>query len=739
MTQHAAAFQGNRPSAAPLRLFATAPRGLSSLLAEELRTLGCEEIREFPGGVGFRGTLRDAYRVCLWSRVASRVLLQLVRVPAPDADILYQGVRSVAWEDHLSASGSLAVDFNGRNACIAHSHYGALKVKDAVVDQLRGPGGQRPSVVLEQPDIRINVHLRGDEAAVSLDLSGEGLHRRGYRGQGVEAPLKENLAAAILLRAGWPEIAREGRPLIEPMCGSGTLPIEAALIAADIAPGLLRAHFGFLRWGQHQAKLWEDLLAEARERARTGRQRMPAIFGYDAEPRAIRAAAANVERAGLRGLIHLERRALADCEPPGSGRAGLLVANPPYGERLGAAPQLMALYTSLGEILKQRFVGWRAAVLTGNAKLGHHLGLRAKRIHTLYNGAIECRLLRFEIGPEPLRDALPEPSRGTLHGPDEGGAGGEMFANRLRKNLRELGRWARREGIDCYRLYDADMPEYALAVDLYHGDRRWAHVQEYHAPPTVDPARAAERLRQALAALPLVLEVPAEQVFFKVRRRQKGRSQYERQGHQGAFHEVREGAYRFLVNFTDYLDTGLFLDHRLTRRLIGELASGRHFLNLFGYTGTATVYAAGGGALSTTTVDLSNTYLDWAQRNLSLNGLAGPSHRLVRADCLRWLARAAEERRSRYGLIFLDPPTFSASKGMTHTLDVQRDHADILRQVAALLEPEGILMFSNNRQRFRMDAAALADLRVEDITRSTISRDFARNPRIHNCWKITRS
>jgi 23S rRNA (guanine2445-N2)-methyltransferase / 23S rRNA (guanine2069-N7)-methyltransferase len=722
-----------------LSFFATAPRGLAPLVADELRSLGCRRVREGPTGVAFRGNLQDGYRVCLWSRIASRVLLHLALVPAAEAQALYEGVQSVPWGEHLSPSGSLAVDFNGRNPHITHSHYGALKVKDAVVDQMRSLHGQRPNVALEWPDVRINVHLRGDEAMVSLDLSGEALHRRGYRALGVEAPLKENLAAAILVRAGWPEVAREGGPLVDPMCGSGTLPIEGALMAADIAPGLLRGYFGFLGWRQHQPSVWEELLAEARERARAGRERMPPIFGYDADPRAIQAAEANVERAGLRDRIHVEHRTLAQCEPPPVARPGLLVANPPFGERIGAEQQLVALYTSLGEILKQRFAGWRAAVFTGNPRLGRHLGLRARRVHTLYNGAIECRLLRFEIGPESAARPFPPPSRPVPREPAEGEAGAEMFANRLRKNLRELGGWARREGIDCYRLYDADMPEYALAVDLYHGEQLWVHVQEYQAPPTVDPAKAAERLRQALAALPWVLKVPAEQIFFKVRRRQRGRSQYQRHGHRGVFHEVKEGAYRFLVNFTDYLDTGLFLDHRLTRRLIGELASGKHFLNLFGYTGTATVYAAGGGALSTTTVDLSNTYLEWAERNLALNGFLGSSHRLVRADCLEWLAAAAEERRARYGLIFLDPPTFSASKGMERTFDVQRDHAEILRQAAALLAPEGVLIFSNNRQRFRIDLDRLAELRVEDITVSTIPRDFARNPRIHNCWKITRA
>jgi 23S rRNA (guanine2069-N7)-methyltransferase / 23S rRNA (guanine2445-N2)-methyltransferase len=319
-----------------------------------------------------------------------------------------------------------------------------------------------------------------------------------------------------------------------------------------------------------------------------------------------------------------------------------------------------------------------------------------------------------------------------------------MFANRLRKNLRLLGKWARREGVSCYRLYDADMPEYAVAVDLYEG---WAHVQEYAAPATVAPARAEARLREAMAVLPEVLGIPAGNLVLKVRRRQKGLAQYERQAMTGDFHEVGEGGLRFLVNLTDYLDTGLFLDHRVTRAMIRELAAGpappigwgrgRRFLNLFAYTGTASVYAASGGAVSTTSVDMSRVYLDWARRNMSLNGFVeGPAHRFVHGDCLKWVTL---HRGERYDLIFLDPPTFSTSKRMAErTFDVQRDHAPLIRAAAGLLAPEGVLLFSNNFQRFRLHRQALSDLTVEDISAATIPHDFARNPRIHTCWRIAR-
>jgi 23S rRNA (guanine2445-N2)-methyltransferase / 23S rRNA (guanine2069-N7)-methyltransferase len=314
--------------------------------------------------------------------------------------------------------------------------------------------------------------------------------------------------------------------------------------------------------------------------------------------------------------------------------------------------------------------------------------------------------------------------------------GARAFANRLTKNLKHLGRWLKRERIQCYRLYDADIPEYALAVDVYEGERRWIHVQEYEAPKSVDPAKADARFREAIAGTREVLQVPGDQVFIKVRRQQKGRAQYEKLAASGEFHIVVENDIRLLVNFRDYLDTGLFLDHRITRRMVGELAAGVDFLNLFCYTGSATVYAARGGARSTTSVDMSRTYLDWAGRNMALNGFTGAEHRRVQANCLEWLEQSVD--RAGYGLIFLDPPSFSTSRRMRGTFDVQRDHVELLRKTARLLQTDGTLIFSNNRRRFRMDRDALEGLQIEDISRATLPRDFERNPRIHNAWRIRR-
>ncbi|WP_122580050.1 bifunctional 23S rRNA (guanine(2069)-N(7))-methyltransferase RlmK/23S rRNA (guanine(2445)-N(2))-methyltransferase RlmL, partial [Pseudomonas viridiflava] len=307
--------------------------------------------------------------------------------------------------------------------------------------------------------------------------------------------------------------------------------------------------------------------------------------------------------------------------------------------------------------------------------------------------------------------------------------GGQMFANRLQKNLKLMGKWVRREGIDCYRVYDADMPEYSMAIDLYHD---WVHVQEYAAPKSIDPEKASARLFDALAAIPQALNIDKSRVVIKRRERQSGTRQYERQSAQGQFLEVKEGGVKLLVNLTDYLDTGLFLDHRPMRMRIQREAAGKRFLNLFAYTATASVHAAKGGARSTTSVDLSRTYLDWARRNLSLNGFSD-KNRLEQSDVTVWLQACREE----YDLIFIDPPTFSNSKRMEGVFDVQRDQVELIDLAMARLAPGGVLYFSNNFRKFVLDENLGQRYAVEEITAQTIDQDFARNSKIHRAWKIT--
>jgi 23S rRNA (guanine2445-N2)-methyltransferase / 23S rRNA (guanine2069-N7)-methyltransferase len=623
-------------------------------------------------------------------------------------------------------------------AWLRHTQFAALRAKDAIVDRMREQTGARPSVDLAAPDLRVSLRFAREQVTVGIDLGGEPLHRRGYRQSGVEAPLKENLAAALLLRAGWPAIASQGGQFRDPMCGSGTLVIEAALMAARVAPGLLRRRFGFERWLQHDAEAWAELRQQAEaerdyEVLADGR-----CAGSDRDQTAVRASIANANRAGLGDWLVFERRDLAHLPASTAPVPGLVAVNPPYGVRIGDPERIETLYETLGSKLLNCYPGWEAAVFTGDPKLGRALRLRAYRVHTFFNGPIEGRLLRIRLDATAV-EPDPEEQRAARLAAAKARPGSVMFGNRLRKNADRLEKWARRHDVWCFRVYDADMPEYAFAVDVY-GDgeeQRWVYVQEYAAPETVEAQAARTRRDEALAQVPEVLRVTPQRTFLRVRRRQKAGEQYEKVDAEGEFHVVREGPYRFLVNFTDYLDTGLFLDHRITRARVGEMAAGKRFLNLFAYTGTATVHAAGGGASASTTVDMSRTYLDWALRNMDLNGLRAPQHEFVQADCLAWLdAQARLPQPPRYDLIFADPPTHSRSKRMQREWDVQRDHAWLLDAAARLLAPGGTIVFSNNFQKFRLDAGVLERFEVDDISRATIPEDFARNARIHACFLL---
>jgi 23S rRNA (guanine2445-N2)-methyltransferase / 23S rRNA (guanine2069-N7)-methyltransferase len=709
---------------------ATAPVGAASVLAEELAQFGADDVRERSHDVKFQGTLEVGYRACLWSRTATRVLLSLGSIDAGSSKSVYEGVKRIDWREHLAPGATLACDCSGGNESIRHTIYGSQLLKDAVCDNLRDATGERPNIKPERPDVLLHLHVEGPTALLSIDFSGESLHRRGYRAEGGRAPLKENVAAAVLLRAGWPSVCEQGGMLLDPMCGSGTFLTEGALIAADAAPAYDREYFGFTGWRGHDAGLWEQLRAEARLR-RSARPARRCILGSDVDADAVRMTIANAEHAGVADWLHVEKRTLGEIVRPKCD-VGLIVTNPPYGERIGAESGLPALYSELGSTLRDRFIGWQAAILTGNPPLARNLGIYAKRTHRFFNGTIECRLLRFELNEAVMQRPAEEVRADWSSRP-----GAQMFANRLRKNLQRLDPWAEGERIDCFRVYDADMPEYAFAIDLYGRGTRHVYVQEYAPPKTVDQESARERRREALAVLPEVLAVPISHVHSRVRKPQKGSEQYEKRDAQAERHVVQEGGLKFWVNFRDYLDTGLFLDHRIVRGMLREWAKGADFLNLFCYTGSATVYAAAGGARSSISVDLSNTYLDWAHENLLLNGFRDSNHELYRADCLQWL-EDEEPKGPRFDLIFVDPPTFSNSKRMEGVLDVQRDHVGMIRRSLKLLRPSGRLVFSTNYTRFKLDTEALADLGLDDISAQTIPKDFERHARIHRCFVIRR-
>ncbi len=713
--------------------FATSPKGIESILEKELEDLGAVNVKAVRAGVSFQGDIKTAYKACLWLRTANRVLMPLSDFKANTPEELYHNIYNIDWSQHLNPDGTLAIDFQTSNSSITHSQYGIQKTKDAIVDQFRDKFNIRPSINLITPDIRINIYLRKDLATVSLDLSGESLHRRGYRQPGTQAPLKENLAAAILIKAGWPEIAKKGGGLIDPMCGSGTLPIEAAMMAGNSAPGLMRDYFGFIKWKQHQADIWDELIDEAERIESEGFDHMPFIVGYDSDAQVINKAIESSDKAGLKTKIHFEKREFASCEPHvRMGKSpGLFIMNPPYGIRIGEIDQLVHLYANIGKQLREKFPGWNASVFTGNLELGKSIAIRAIKKHSFFNGKIPCSLLNFEIKPDLYFKEIKNPEKQPLSVSkaqvDDSSI--EMFTNRISKNLKKLKSWLEKEKIECFRLYDKDIPEFAVSIDVYNN---FVHVQEYKPPDTVDLRKASQRMGKIGEILPKILNIPKSNIFVKVRQKQKGVSQYQKHQSKGIFHEVKENDCTFLVNFSDYLDTGLFLDHRLTRELIGRMAKGKSFLNLFSYSGTATVYAARGGATSTVSVDLSKHYINWAKRNLAVNGFGESKHLFFQADCISWM----KDNHYKYDLIFIDPPTFSNSKRLDSFFEIQKDHVLLIQLASKMLKDNGHIIFSNNFRKFKMDMNSLSGFSIKNITGSTIPFDFKRSPKIHNCWLL---
>lgn len=706
------------------QLFATTARGFEELLKVELTELGATECKIAQGGVHFQADDETLYRSLLWSRLASRILLPIVSGKVYSDLDLYSIVTGQDWLSYFDEKATFFVDFNGTNQEIRHTQFGAMRVKDAIVDYFERQGKARPNVNKDYPDVRIHAYLNKEELVVSLDLSGEALHLRGYREDTGQAPLRETLAAAIVLRSGW----TKGTPLVDPMCGSGTLLIEAAQMEAQIAPQLHRLHWGFDYWKGHNQDTWDKVKAEAVQQAETyfNQNPKPHFYGFDLDHRVLKKAQKNAQNAGVAHLIQWKQGDVAALKNPSPDEVGTVICNPPYGERLGTTPALIALYSVFGQRLKNEFGGWNVSIFSSESTLLDCLRMRSHRQFKAKNGPLDCVQKNYQIS-ERKESAAEDPLEF-----DRTSTVAVDFANRLQKNIKKIEKWAKQQGLDAYRLYDADLPEYNVAVDRY-GDH--IVVQEYAAPKNIDENKARQRLLDAVTATLQVTGIETNKLILKVRQKQKGTNQYEKLANKGEYFYVNEYGAQLWVNLTDYLDTGLFLDHRLTRKMIGEMAKGKDFLNLFAYTGSATVHAALGGAKSTTTVDMSNTYLNWAEQNLILNDIEGKQHKLIQADCLQWLEKCDRQ----FDLIFVDPPTFSNSKRMEDSWDVQRDHIKLMRNLKRILRPNGTIVFSNNKRGFKMDFDALDELGLSavEISAKTLPLDFERNEQIHNCWIVT--
>jgi len=729
----------------------TCADGLERLLADEVTALGADVIKQpsfLQGRVIVEGTLETAYRICLWSRLASRVLLPLFNVEVPRQDTrdvaeeLFEAARDFDWSLVFSPQSSFVVRLQTERDVKLNSMFATLRIKDAIVDNFLDSHGHRPNVDTHNPEITITALAGMREHTFYLDLSGDSLHRRGYREAMTDAPLKENLAAAILRMADWH--SGKYHTLIDPMCGSGTFVIEALMMATDRAPGLSR-HFGFIGWSGHDRSLWQFLKQEAVSRHEAAldtlqRRHMdqPFIYAFDADWNSVKASRTNLVEAGLEAclaFVRIEERSLAEWGDLSlsSATPALLITNPPYGERLGDKASNRALYQGLSFNLQKYLPKQTAAIIAAQIEQVDVLPLVHFSNTRLMNGNLPIYIRIGEVIPFANRPAFLDVWQAPQIEFSEDNVSAKDFANRLIKNITNLRKQALREGVSNLRLYDADLPDFNLAIDLY-GEQ--VHVQEYAPPKIIDPEKAKKRFTLALAMIRQVLGVAREQVYIKTRARQKGNEQYEKKSEGGKRQIVQEGRGRFYVNFTDYLDTGLFLDHRPIRLRIAEESHGKHFLNLYAYTCTASVHAALGDAASTTSVDLSNTYLDWGKSNFALNGLTvdhpDQRHLFFAADVFEWLKEGSEV----YDLIFIDPPTFSNSKKFFGTFDIQRDHLSLIKRAMNRLSADGTLYFSNNFRRFELDEMLPELFEIQEITASTIGFDFKRNQKIHRAWRL---
>ena len=719
-----------------LQLFVTGHKGFETQLFHELRSILASypaRLDKVYGGVRINASLAEAYRICLYSRLANRVFCELANARVENDRELYQAVFEIDWQRHMNARSSLAIAATLSRSKLQHRQYVSQVAKDAIVDQFRQLDGSRPQVSKKRPDIQLHINIHQNQATISLDLSGESLHRRGYRLQHAGAPLKEHLAAAMLAQAGWNESAADSMHLYDPMCGSGTFAIEAALIAAARAPGLEREYFGFTRWLQHREDLWHDLVEAARQQIKAAPA--PVIHASDYDAGALQIARANAERAGVAHWIEFSHQQIAELQPVTEGVPVLVVCNPPYGKRLSEVEDLGALLDDLGDAVR-RLAPAKLALISANPDLLHRVRLSQVQRKAVRNGPLQCLFALFDSD-------IGEDNAETRTGSTPAIAEAAIpLSNRLSKNARHLKRWATRNQVSCYRLYDADLPEFAFALDYYQSEldpaRFWLHLQEYQAPASIDQVVAQARIEQAISAVKQVFELPDDRLFCKVRSRQRGREQYQKLAQRREFFQVREGPASLLINLTDYLDSGLFLDHRPIRAQIYASAAGKHLLNLFCYTASVGVMAGLGGAASVENVDLSDTYLDWARENFRLNRLVEPErYRFAQADIVELLRQPRKIlARREYDLIFLDPPSFSNSKRMQNVLDLQRDHAELIAGAMALLARDGVTLFSTNRRGFRLAAQIETDFNCRELGDSTIDEDFRRRPHIHRCWEI---
>ena len=693
--------------------------GIEPLLADELTQLGATEVSPKMQSVYFTADFETAMNICLWSRLSTRILKHVIDVPGNSKDQIYNAVIGFDWHPYFTKTRSFAVEFVGTDKSIRNSQFGGLIIKDAIVDNIREETGKRPDISKDNPDLRIHARLFKGRCAVYVDFSGPSLHQRGYRIEQGAAPLKEHLASALIIRSGWDKESN----FVDLFAGSGTILIEAANMHLNRAPGLNKRTFAFTKHPEFMVHKYEAIREKAinAERAPTAQ-----FIGFEINNYVIEKAKSNIEQANLESIVSVNQQDAANATVNKKLEAGWIVSNPPYGERIGDSIELLSLFKRLGLNLKTNFENWHVGLLTGQTLLLKLLRLQKSREFKFKNGPLDTVFATYQLTPQQC-ELSPEALKGEYYLSKDG----QAFSKRIDKNLKRLRKWAKKEGVTSYRIYDADIPEYNVAVDYYDGK---VVVYEYQAPKTVKESVAEIRLLDVVSILQTKLELTAENFALKVRKAQKGKTQYEKEDSKYHRFAIEEHGAKFYVNIHDYLDTGLFLDHRSTRKEFASWCKDKTVLNLFCYTGSVSVHAALNGAKRVTSVDMSNTYLDWAKDNFALNKISQKGHFFQRADCLDWLSKS----RDKFDLVFLDPPSFSNSKKMDRTWDVQRDHVEILELVKERLNPGGTVLFSNNLRKFKLEEDKIRELgfQITDIKDKTLPEDFKRNQNIHHCWKL---
>lgn len=757
------------------RYFITCPTGFEYQLVKELSGIGVSPAIQKRGGATFEGSFADGLKACLWSRIGGKVLLAIEDFHITCEKDIYETSRRVRWSNFFAAEKSISIECTSLSRNYNNASYLSLLVKDGIADHFRGVCGKRPDVDKDEPDVRINLFVERDTCTLSIDLSGGSLHRRGYRTWGGEAPLKENLAAALLGRAGWKESGKPSKgdtntaleeireqQLIDPMCGSGTFLIEAAMIAASIAPGLLVDSvrmFSFKHLKQFKREEWEQLKEEAREKKQLSVFTSGAVTirGFDLDRGVVAAARDNIKAAGLEKFISVNQADINEIEKHleddealtsklSTSELNLVAVNLPYGKRIGDDEDLAPLYTLTGEKFKKYFNGWKVLTISGSEDLSRAIGMKAIQVNSVYNGPIKCVSAIFQVNDRYRKEKEDD---GSVSPEKEHPFFSTELSNRLKKNIKNLRKWKEKEGVSCYRIYDADLPEYAAAIDMYEGE--YLYIQEYAPPADIPPAKAQKRLDTIVHTVGKVTEIGRSNISMRQRKRQRGADQYSKTSQTGKLEQIHEGGLSFYVNFNDYLDTGIFTDHRIIRSMIRDWAAGKKFLNLFSYTAVASVYAAWGGAVCTTSVDSSSVYCNWAAKNFDLNGIRSvliegkeaekkdysSQNIIVKSDCMEYLESQAFKN-SFFDIIFIDPPTFSNSKSRTSDFDIQRDHPHLIEKAFAKLEKNGVIIFSTNFHRFKIDDAINEKFKVTDITEKTSSPDFAQRGNRRKCFLLVK-